>query len=643
MAQAHVAPIDSLSAAAELSHAEAVHERHFWARTLGAVGVVYGDIGTSPLYAFKEAVAAASGQGVVARSTVLGVLSLMIWALILVVTLKYVLILLRADNKGEGGTFALMSLAQSVVSGGAGRIVMLLGVAGASLFFGDAIITPAISVMSAVEGMKLIAPGLEKFVLPLTVIIMIGLFGVQKSGTEKVASLFGPIMTVWFVIVALGGLVHLADEPGVFAAFNPIYGLKFLFNNSLIGLTALGLVCLAVTGAEALYADLGHFGRTPIQFAWMFLAFPSLLLNYLGQGALVLAHPELIENPFFRMFPGWALVPIVILATMATVIASQAVITGAYSIARQAIQLGFLPRSVIRHTSADFAGQIFLPRVNWLLMVGVLMIVFMFRSSSALAGAYGVAVTGTLVVDSLMTFFVVWKYWKWPLWKAGGVILVFLLIEQAFFFANMIKVAEGGWAPLVIGLSLCIIMLTWVKGSAILATASRKGEADLDWLVKSLAKKPPHKVPGTAVFLTGNPNSAPTALMHNLKHNKVLHERNIILTIKSADTPRVLNAERILIEEIANSFTRVTLTYGFMETPNVPRGLALCRKKGLTIDVNGASFFLSRRSLRPAVRSEMPLWQEKLFLALARTANDATTYFHIPTDRVVEVGTQVAV
>jgi KUP system potassium uptake protein len=405
----------------------------------------------------------------------------------------------------------------------------------------------------------------------------------------------------------------------------------------------MGLVFLAVTGAEALYADLGHFGRAPIQTAWLGLVLPALVLNYLGQGALVLTNPKAIENPFYKLYPEWALIPMVILATLATVIASQAVITGAFSLTRQAVQLGLLPRLAIKHTSENMAGQIYLPRVNWIILACVLAVVFLFKTSSNLAAAYGISVTAAMVIDSLMAFFVVWKYWKWSLAKAALTILPLALIEQAFLTANMVKVLDGGWFPIMIAVVTATIMLTWYKGSGVLAKETRKNEADLDWLIRKLESKPPHRVPGTAVFLTSDPTAAPTALMHNLKHNRVLHERNIILSIKVADSPRVLNNERVHIDKISDGFTRVTASFGFMETPSIPKVLTLCRKRDLNIEMAATSFFLSRRSLRPTVKSELPAWQEQLFIGLAGSAQDATTYFQIPTDRVVEVGTQVAV
>ena len=618
------------------------HGRKFWALTLGAIGVVYGDIGTSPLYALREAVTAAHEHGISTGEAVIGVLSLILWTLMLIVTVKYVFILLRADNKGEGGMFALMSLGQSVAKRSA-PLLLALGIAGAAFFMGDAIITPAMSVLSAVEGLKLVSPAFEKYVVPLSMIILIGLFAVQSRGTEKVAQFFGPITVVWFVAMAAGGLIHIADDPSVLRAINPYHGISFGLSHGLIGMTVMGLVFLAVTGAEALYADLGHFGRRPIQAAWLGLVFPALVINYFGQGALVLAHPDALANPFFRLYPDWALLPMVILATVATVIASQAVITGAFSLTRQAIQLGLLPRFGIKHTSESMAGQIYLPAVNAILLVGVLMVVMMFQTSSRLAAAYGVSVTAAMVIDSVMAFFVVWKLWKWPLWKAILVMLPLTMIEQLFFAANMLKVFEGGWLPLALAACAALIMVTWRRGSNILAKQTRKNEADIDWLVRKLEAKPPHRVPGTAVFLTADINAAPTSLMHNLKHNRVLHERNVILSIKTVDTPRVARHERITIDKVSDTFIRVVARYGFMETPSIPKILEHCKRKDLNVDIGGTSFFLSRRTLRATPKSEMNRWQERLYIALARTSQDATTFFQIPSDRVVEVGTQVMV
>jgi KUP system potassium uptake protein len=466
---------------------------------------------------------------------------------------------------------------------------------------------------------------------------------VQSRGTAKVAALFGPITLVWFAAIATAGLWHIGQNFKVLLAFNPYYGVDFLLHHGLIGFYTLGAVFLVVTGSEALYADLGHFGRGPIRFAWLIVVLPALTINYLGQGALVLADPKSIENPFFLLYPHWALLPMVALATAATVIASQAVITGAYSLTRQAIQLGLLPRLEIRHTSESLFGQIYMPRVNSLLLFGVLLLVALFRSSSALASAYGIAVTGTMVVTAMMAIVVIWRVWNWPLIGALALMLPFLFIDFTFLSANLLKIVEGGWMPLALGALVMAVMYTWRRGTRLLFEKTRRLETPLESLVKSLEKKPPVRVPGTAVFLTSDPVSAPTALLHSLKHYKVLHENNAILTIETADAPRVDPAERVRIQPVGKTFSRVVLRFGFMETPNVPRALAIARKLGWQFDIMSTSFFLSRRLLKPAAHSGMPRWQDTLFIGLTRVANDATDYFQIPTGRVVEVGTQVTI
>ncbi|MEZ5823135.1 MAG: potassium transporter Kup [Xanthobacteraceae bacterium] len=615
----------------------------FWRLTLGAIGVVYGDIGTSPLYAVKESVLAAVGSGNPATTeVVLGILSLIVWALLLVVTLKYIVILLRADNNGEGGTLALMALANKAI-GGRAPIIMLLGIISGGLFFGDAIITPSLSVLSAIEGIKIITPTFEPYVVPITAAILLGLFSVQSRGTARVAAFFGPITLVWFVALALAGLWHISDNPAVLLAFNPLHGLRFLLEHGMIGFLTLGAVFLVVTGSEALYADLGHFGRGPIRTAWLFVALPALVINYLGQGALILANPAAIENPFFLLYPQWALIPMVILATAATVIASQAVITGAYSLTQQAIQLGLLPRLEIRHTSEALVGQIYMPRVNGFLLVGVLLLVFMFRSSNALASAYGIAVTGTMVVTAMLAFVVIWKVWKWSPIASGVLVAPFLLLDLTFLSANLLKVMEGGWMPLMLGAAMVMAMYTWRRGTAVLAAKTARLQVPLANLAGMLERSPPHRVSGTAVFLTGNPDHAPTALLHNLKHNKVLHDRNAVLTVEYADTPHVPPHERVRIEPLSDSFFCVKLRFGFMDVPNIPEALALARKAGWQFEIMSTSFYVSRRSLRVAARSEMPRWQDRLFIALASGASDATDYFRIPTGRVVEIGAQVAI
>ena len=614
----------------------------FWALTLGSIGVVFGDIGTSPLYAFREAVAGAAQGQPVTRVIVLGVLSLILWALFIVVTAKYVLLLLRADNNGEGGTLSLMALGQRAL-GRRSWPLLALGVVGASMFIGDSMITPAISVLSAVEGLKLAAPALEHYVVPATVFILVVLFAVQSGGTARVASAFGPVMVVWFSALALMGLVHISDDPSVLAAINPWYGIQFLLTHGTIGMVTLGAVFLAVTGGEALYADLGHFGRKPIQAGWLYFVLPSLLINYFGQGALVLSDPAAIENSFYRMVPDILLLPLVVLATAATVIASQAVITGAYSLTRQAVQLGLLPRFEVRYTSETHAGQIYLPRVNRLLLMGVLLLVLLFRTSSNLASAYGIAVSTTMVADGIMGFVVIWKLWNWRAATAAALIMPFVVVDMTFFSANLLKLLEGAWVPLLFGAAMAIMIWTWRRGSSILTTKTRRIEVPLGDLIKSLEKRPPHIVKGTAVFLTSDPSFVPTALLHNLKHNKVLHEHNVILTIETMHTPRVDPAERVRMETISERFATVRLRFGFMESPNVPKALVIARKLGWQFDIMATSFFVSRRSLKPSAQSGMPLWQDHMFIALSRSANDTTDYFQIPTGRVVEVGTQVTI
>ena len=618
------------------------HKSRLLPLTLGTVGVVYGDIGTSPLYAFREAVVAAGESGPVTRETVLGVLSLILWALIVVVTIKYVILLLRADNNGEGGTLSLTALATR----GLGRrtaLVFLLGVIGASMFLGDAVITPAISVLSAVEGLKLVTPAFSHYVVPVTIVILLALFAGQSRGTARVASFFAPVMVIWFVAIAAAGLLHIRDDPGVLAAINPAHAVSFFYDHGRIGLVTLGLVFLVVTGGEALYADLGHFGRKPIQTAWFGLVLPALLLNYFGQGAKVLADPAAIENPFYRLVPEALLLPMVVLATAATVIASQAVITGAYSLVYQAIHLGFLPRLAILHTSASQAGQIYIPRVTGALLIGVLLLVGLFRTSSALASAYGIAVATTMVVDGLLAFIVIWKLWRWPLWQTALIVAPLVFVDVAFFSANLLKLFDGAWVPILFGASMVLLILTWRRGTSILAQKTRRTEVPLDTLLTSLEKHPPHIVPGTAVFLTSQPEFAPTALLHNFKHNKVLHEHNVILTIITTDTPRVTEDERVKITVRSPRFSLVALKFGYMETPNVPKALAIARRHGWQFDIMSTSFFLSRRAIKPAAHSGMPRWQDHLFIGMAKSASDATDFFYIPTGRVVEVGTQVTV
>jgi KUP system potassium uptake protein len=611
---------------------------------IGAIGVVFGDIGTSPFYAMREALAH-SRSGGQAELAVLGVVSLVFWALILVVTLKYVVFLMKADNKGEGGTLSLMALAQHAM-GRRSAVIFLLGVCGAALFYGDGIITPAVSVMGAVEGLK-DAPGLggrvDGFILPIAAGILIGLFLIQSRGTASVAKWFGPLTTVWFLVLGGLGIYHIFDDVSILRALSPHYGVLFLIDNGFLGFVILGSVFLAVTGAEALYADMGHFGKAPIRQGWLFFVLPCLTLNYLGQGGLVLSDRSAAENPFWMMVPEFAYWPVFAIATVAAIIASQAVITGAFSVTQQAVQLGLLPRISILNTSESQSGQIFVPAVNMLLMVGVLFLLAMFQTSSNLAAAYGIAVTGAMFVDSLLAWFVVRRLWKWSLPVSIAVLTPFVALDLVFLTSNLLKIPQGAWFPLVLGAGLLILMWTWVRGTQILTAKVRKDSLPLTDLIEMLRARPPHRAPGTAIFLTSDPDVAPVALMHNLKHNKVLHEKNVILTVKTTDRPRVPEDQRVSIEPISDDFKKLTLSYGFMEQPNVPKALGVCRRQGLKFDIMSTSFFLGRRSVVPSAHKGMPLWQDRLYIFLMRNAANPTDFFHIPPGRVVELGAQVSV
>lgn len=611
---------------------------------IGAIGVVFGDIGTSPLYALREAIAHAR-EGVGGDLAVIGVVSLAFWALMVVVTFKYVFFLMRADNKGEGGTLALMALAQHAI-GRRSALIFVLGVCGAALFYGDGIITPAISVLSAIEGVKE-APGvggaLDPFIVPVSAGILVGLFLVQARGTAGLAKFFGPITAIWFLSLGVLGLIHIFDDVSVLRALSPHYGVQLLLKDGFLGFIILGSVFLAVTGAEALYADMGHFGKSPIRIGWLAFVLPCLTLNYLGQGALILAHPGASENPFWSMVPQAVYWPMLALATAATVIASQAVITGAFSVTQQAVQLGLLPRIQITNTSESQAGQIYVPAVNSLLMVGVLVLLVVFQSSHNLTAAYGVAVTGTMLVNTLMAWSVITKKWNWPMWAVLGCLIPFGFIDTVFLTSNLLKIPDGAWMPLVLGAALVLLMWTWVRGTQILTAKTRKDSLPLLDLIEMLRARPPHRAPGTAIFLTSDPDIAPVALMHNLKHNKVLHEKNVILTVRTSDRPRVPDSQRVTIEPISDDFKKLTLSYGFMEQPNVPKALGVCRKQGLKFDIMSTSFFLGRRSVVASATEGMPLWQDRLYIFLMRNAANPTDFFHIPPGRVVELGTQVSV
>jgi KUP system potassium uptake protein len=620
------------------------HSESFFALALGSMGVVFGDIGTSPLYAMREALRHTRAT-VDPQLAVLGVVSLVTWALILIVTVKYVVFLMRADNKGEGGTLALMALAQRIVPRRSG-LVLLLGMLGAALFYGDGIITPAVSVLAAIEGIR-DAPGaphgVADLVLPISIGILVALFLVQSKGTASVAKFFGPVTAVWFLVLAGLGLYHIKEDLSIFRALSPHYGVIFLVDNGFLGFVILGSVFLAVTGAEALYADMGHFGKKPIQAAWVFLALPALLLNYLGQGALVLRHPADRVEPFYRMIPEPIYWPVLLLVTIASVIASQAVITGAFSMTQQAVQLGLFPRIDIRRTSETQAGQIFVPYVNNMLMIGVVILLITFRTSSNLAAAYGIAVTGAMFVDTMLFFVIVRWMWKRPVWQAALASGLFGILDITFISSNLLKIPQGAWLPLVLGAGLVTVMVTWNRGAQILTDKTRRDSVPLIELSEILRARAPYRAPGTAIFLTSDPEMAPVALMHNLKHNKVLHEKNIILTLHTAETPRVSEDKRVRIEPVNEDFKRVIVTYGFMESPNVPKALALCRKLGLKFDIMATSFFLGRRSVVPSAQSGMPLWQDKLFIFLMKNAANPTDFYKIPPGRVVEMGAQVTV
>jgi KUP system potassium uptake protein len=611
---------------------------------LGAIGVVFGDIGTSPLYTMSEVFSAKYGLGV-SQASVLGVLSLIFWALILVVTLKYVIFIMRADNKGEGGIMALMALAQSSARGEP-RLrwtIAVLAIFGAALFYGDGVITPAQTVLGAVEGVKVIEPSLAEWVVPISVAIMLLLFFVQRRGTAGIGAVFGPVMCVWFVAIALLGMHYIVREPQVLAALSPVHAVRFFISHGVIAFIALGGVVLAVTGCEALYADMGHFGARPIRMAWLVFVLPALLLNYFGQGALLLADPSAVSNPFYLLAPRVLLVPMIVLAAVAAVIASQAVISGAFSMTREAIQLGYAPRMRIVHTSRMLSGQVFVPWINGMLLLLVVLAVVGFRSSENLGAAYGIAVTGTMVVTTLLALIVMRRLWHWPLIAVGAIGTLFLVIDLSLFGANLIKVEHGGWFPLVLGLLVFIVMTTWRRGRELLMRELRQSGLPLDSFIASIAEHPPQRVPGTAVFLTANINAVPHALLHSLKHYKVLHERNVILSVETLDTPLAEGEERIELHDLGHAFYALTLRFGFAEDQDVPNALAACSAQGLRLDMMDTTFFLSRETIVASHRAGMVVWRDKLFALMARNALAATAFFRIPGNRLVELGTQVEI
>jgi KUP system potassium uptake protein len=611
--------------------------------TLAALGVVYGDIGTSPLYTIKEVFANAHHPVPITPDNVLGILSLIVWSLIVVVTIKYVLYIMRADNDGEGGLMALMALALRPLTEGSPmqRSVMALGIFGTALFYGDGVITPAISVLSAVEGLEIAAPGLEPYVIPITLAVLVGLFSFQRHGTAGIGALFGPVMLLWFATLAVLGLVNIAAHPAVFLALLPTHGLAFLAANPLLGFFSLGAVFLAVTGAEALYADMGHFGRRPVQLAWLGLVLPALILNYFGQGALLLADPSAIENPFYRLIPDWGLYPLITLATAATVIASQAVISGAFSMTRQAIQLGYLPRMEIQHTSESEIGQIYLPAINWMLLASVIALVLGFKTSTNLAAAYGIAVSGMMIITAIMAWIVARKLWGWSLALSGLLTAAFLVVDSAFLAANTIKIADGGWFPLVFGLAVLTVMMTWRRGRRLVMERVRADALPLGPFIEDMVANKVQRIRGTAVFMTQDNVNVPFALLHSLKHYGVLHKRIIFLTVTIVDVARVPDSQRVTVQSFPGEFFRVKVFYGFMDPPDLPAALEWCAEQGLQFDMMETTFFLGRETVIPTLGSDMAYWRTLLFVALFRNAGSATAFFKIPSNRVIELGTQV--
>ncbi|WP_303787316.1 potassium transporter Kup [Azovibrio restrictus] len=623
------------------AHTSEARGRQLAALCLGALGVVYGDIGTSPLYAMKE-VFAGNHPIALDEANILGSLSLFFWALIVIVSIKYVVFIMRADNRGEGGIMAMIALALHGTrpEGRSHKVILVLGVLGAAMFYGDGMVTPAISVFSAVEGLEVVAPALHQAVLPVTLGVLFLLFYVQHHGTALVGRAFGPVMLIWFSVLGLLGISQIMANPHVLAAMHPAYALEFMVHNRAMALVAMGNVVLAVTGAEALYADMGHFGRKPIQRAWFAFVLPALMLNYFGQGALLLDHPEAAANPFYLMAPGWALYPLLGLATLATVIASQAVISGAFSVTRQAMQLGFLPRLEVTHTS-ERQGQIYLPAVNWGLMLAVMVLVLGFGSSNNLAAAYGIAVTGDMVITSLLAMVVAARVWGWGWIRAGLLFACFLAVELTFLAANILKIPDGGWFPLVAGVVIFVLMTTWKEGRDLLQRRLAGERLALRPFIAALSADMPLRVPGTAVFLSADPQSVPHALLHNLMHNKILHERVVVVSVQFFDVPYVPEIDRVEVRRLDENFWQVIVQYGFKDETDLPRALAQCREAGLALEPLETSYFIGRETLIPRLGSEMSLWREKIFVALFRNAGSVTAFFNIPSNRVVELGTQV--
>jgi KUP system potassium uptake protein len=621
-------------------HEHASSPKYVATMALGALGVVYGDIGTSPLYALKESF---HHNVQPSPENVLGILSLIIWSLILIVTVKYLIFVMRADNDGEGGILALTSL---IVPVGYPRHVkhwwlLMLGLVGTALLYGDGVITPAISVLGAIEGLNIATPVFQHYLVPIAVAIMVGLFSIQSRGTGAVGRIFGPVIVLWMVTMAVLGIGGIMRHPSVLGAFSPYHAVHFFFSNGWTGFVVLGSVFLAITGAEALYADMGHFGKRPIRIAWVVLVLPALLLNYFGQGAIVLSDKSAIENPFYKLAPAWGIYPLVFLATLAAIIASQALISGAFSLTRQAVQLGFSPRVDIEHTSAREIGQIYIPGVNWALMIACIGLVLGFRSSSALAAAYGIAVTLTMLITTMLFFFVARERWRWPTWRAAIISGFFWAIELMFFGANIMKIPEGGWFPLVVGGLVFMLMTTWANGRRILGKRLRSTAMPLDRFLGELHNYPPHRVPGTAIYMTGNPDFAPMALLHNLRHFKVLHQRVVILHVKTEESPQCKDEKRVQVHELGDNIFSMQVHYGFIEDPDIPKALELANHDGFHFNMNDTTFVLGRERLYPTTRPGMAVWREKIFVLMNRNARGATYYFNIPPDRVIEVGMQV--
>ena len=610
---------------------------------LAALGVVFGDIGTSPLYTMREIFAGAHHPLLLTQDNVFGILSLVFWSLIMIVCVKYLAFILRADNRGEGGIMALLALASRVVAGDPRKqfALMMVGIIGACLFFADGMITPAISVMSAVEGLEVAAPALHTYVTPITLVIIFILFWMQSKGTGVIGAFFGPVMILWFSTLGILGIMSIAQNPSVLWALSPTYAFSFFEANPLIAFIALGTVVLAVTGTEAIYADMGHFGLKPIRMAWFTLVLPALVLNYFGQGALILRDANAIKNPFYLLAPEWLLYPLIGLATVATVIASQAVISGTFSVSRQALQLGFLPRMQIEHTSEREKGQIYMPRINWGLMLAVMALVIGFGSSGNLAAAYGIAVTGDMVIATLLAAVVFRKVWGWSLWSTGLLVSLFLVVDLAFFSANLLKIMDGGWFPILIGIIIFTVMSTWRRGRALLLEKLKKDAMALEPFIEAIAAHPPTRVPGNAIFLTQNPDGVPHSLLHNLKHNKVLHERVVLLTVKIEDIPHTEEEDRVEVEDLSHGFYRVLVHYGFKDEPDVPAELDLCRERGLDLDTMSTSFFIGKESLIATRDSDMAYWRGKLFVGMFRNADSITNHFNLPPNRVVELGAQM--